>query len=301
MGCNEERDRVRRLITCLARDVKKFRIRMWSLLFPSRSLNHHTARTVPLLSRISTRVLSSFNPAIVHGWKASLLPTSAAATSTRYGCPTILSPVWNPTATTTTSSTTSSSLDRQVRYFGAPKRYKGKGPYIRKKPKGPKRAPRQERAFPLPPPIINGVPRDIRRAEIDQKDQQFAEQLKMKISLQSSVLRFDMTSMPMSDRVKRLLELTNGSQREVVKAQKERGIQLFQKREGDTGSSAVQIVALTTRIQQLQTHVATHRKDYSTKRRLEALYVRRRKLLDYLERKDFESYRNVSKTLGLAR
>lgn len=278
-------------------NVQNFKLRMWSVLFPSRSLGHHTARTSPLLSRISTKVLSSFHPTIVHGWKASLLPTSAAAASTRYGL-TVLRAVWNPSIT---SSITSSSVDRQVRYFGAPKRYKGKGPYIRKKPKGPKRAPRQERAFPLPPPIINGVPREVRRAEIDQKDQQFAEQLKRKISLQSSVLRFDMTSMPMSDRVKRLLELTNGSQREVVKAQKERGIQLFQKREGDTGSSAVQIVALTTRIQQLQTHVATHRKDYSTKRRLEALYVRRRKLLDYLERKDFDSYRNVSKTLGLAR
>lgn len=61
------------------------------------------------------------------------------------------------------------------------------------------------------------------------------------------------------------------------------------------------VIALTTRIQQLQTHVKTHRKDYSGKRGLEALYVRRRKLLDYMERKDFESYRRVVKTLGLAR
>jgi hypothetical protein len=67
----------------------------------------------------------------------------------------------------------------------------------------------------------------MRRAEIDQKDQQFAEQPKMKILQQPSILRFDMTSMPMSDRLKKLLELTNGSQREVIKAEKERGIQLF--------------------------------------------------------------------------
>jgi small subunit ribosomal protein S15 len=284
---------------------------MWSLLlFPSRSLSQ-TATKAPLLFRSSTRLFSSVNTAVGRGWKASasllVLPTSAAVTSRYSAMVSVLHPVWDPTAATATitistaSSSSSSSLDRQVRYFGAPKRYKGKGPYIRKKPKGPKRAPRRERAFPPPPPIINAVPREIRRAEIDQKDQQFADQLKMKISQQHSVLRFDMTSMPMSDRLKRLLELTNGSQREVIKAQKERGIQLFQKREGDTGSSAVQIVALTTRIQQLQTHMATHRKDHSTKRRLDALYVRRRKLLDYLERKDFESFRNVSKTLGLAR
>jgi small subunit ribosomal protein S15 len=116
----------------------------------------------------------------------------------------------------------------------------------------------------------------------------------MKISQQPSILQFDMTSMPMSDQLKRLAELKNGSQREVTKAQKERGIQLFQKREGSTGSSAVQIVTLTTRIQQLQMHLATHRKDHSTKRRLDALCVRQRKLLDYLERKDFES--NLSET-----
>lgn len=284
---------------------------MWSLLFPSKSLSR-TGTKVPLLFRTSTRVVSSVNTAVGRGWKASasllVFPTSAAASSRNSAMISVLRSVWDPTAavstattSTTVSTASSSSLDRQVRYFGAPKRYKGKGPYIRKKPKGPKRAPRRERPFPPPPPILNAIPREIRRAEIDQKDQQFAEQLKMKISQQPSVLRFDMTSMPMSDRLKKLLELTNGSQREVIKAQKERGIQLFQKREGDTGSSAVQIVALTTRIQQLQTHMATHRKDHSTKRRLDALYVRRRKLLDYLERKDFESFRNVSKTLGLAR
>lgn len=67
------------------------------------------------------------------------------------------------------------------------------------------------------------------------------------------------------------------------------------------GSSAVQVVALTTRIQQLQTHMARHKKDKSSKRGLDALYVRRRKVLDYMERKDFDSYRKVVKSLGLAR
>ena len=76
---------------------------------------------------------------------------------------------------------------------------------------------------------------------------------------------------------------------------------LFQLREGDTGSSAVQVVALTTRIQQLQTHMAKHNKDTSTKRGLDALFVRRRKVLDYMERKQFESYRKVVKSLGLVR
>ena len=89
------------------------------------------------------------------------------------------------------------------------------------------------------------------------------------------------------------------NQKEVIKAQKQRGMELFQVREGDTGSSAVQVIALTTRIQQIQTHLREHKKDKHSKRGLDALYVRRRKLLDYMERKDFESYRKVVKTLGL--
>lgn len=116
-----------------------------------------------------------------------------------------------------------------------------------------------------------------------------------------STLRFDMTGLTMSDRVRRLLELTNGSRKEVVKAQKRKGMELFRLREGDTGSSAVQVIAVTTRIQQMQAHLETHKKDFSGKRTLQRLFVRRRKLLDYMERKEFDSYRHVVKTLGLAR
>jgi hypothetical protein len=55
-------------------------------------------------------------------------------------------------------------------------------------------------------------------------------------------LRFGFTEkgLVMSDRVKKLLDLQNGNQKEVIKAQKKRGMELFQVREGDTGSSAVQ-------------------------------------------------------------
>lgn len=133
---------------------------------------------------------------------------------------------------------------------------------------------------------------------------QHADEMKEKIKHQQQQgpsLRFDYTGLEMSDKVRQLLDLTNGSKREVVKAQKQQGMKLFQMREGDTGSSAVQVIAITTRIQQMQSHLATHRKDQSGKRALQRLYVRRRKLLDYMERKEFDSYRHVVKTLGLVR
>mmetsp|Transcript_13678 Transcript_13678/g.28261 ORF Transcript_13678/g.28261 Transcript_13678/m.28261 type:complete len:256 (-) Transcript_13678:99-866(-) len=107
-------------------------------------------------------------------------------------------------------------------------------------------------------------------------------------------------SLKISPRVAQLLALSNGNQRRVVQAQKEAGMKLFEKRPGDTGSSAVQIIALTARIQQMQTHMIMHPKDKSGKRGLQVFITKRRKMLDYLEREDFEEYAKLSQTLGLA-
>lgn len=112
---------------------------------------------------------------------------------------------------------------------------------------------------------------------------------------------FDDLEVEMSPKLRMLFDLTNGNQREVIKAQKAQGMALFMDRDGNTGDSSAQVIALTTRIQQVQTHLASHKKDHSGKRGLDRMYVRRRKLLDYMERTDFESYRKIVKTLGLQR
>lgn len=116
-------------------------------------------------------------------------------------------------------------------------------------------------------------------------------------------LRFHFTNLAqeMSPKVRQLFDLTNGSTKELAQAQRLRAMELFEMRPGDTGSSAVQIMALTSRIQQMQKHVGIHKKDHSGKRGLDAMYVRRRKLLDYLERKDFDTYSVVVKALGLVK
>ncbi|KAL7542305.1 hypothetical protein ACHAXR_011665 [Thalassiosira sp. AJA248-18] len=184
----------------------------------------------------------------------------------------------------------------------------------RQREKMKERAKRVEQGLPAKPrppkyiskdtPVINAKTRVERDTESKTFDTVAAVEMKDKMSAQGEKeenLRFQFDGLVMSDRVRKLFELNNGSQREVVTSQKRRGMELFQVREGDTGSSAVQVVALTTRIQQLQTHMAKHHKDNSTKRGLDALYVRRRKVLDYMERKDFESYRKVVKSLGLVR
>jgi small subunit ribosomal protein S15 len=164
--------------------------------------------------------------------------------------------------------------------------------------------PKPPNFIPKDTPVINAVSKEERLADSRRQDELAAQELKERMQQQKEnnplVLRFGFTDdLVMSDRVRKLLDLHNGNQMEVVKAQKQQAMEIFQEREGDTGSSAVQVIALTTRIQQVQTHITNHKKDKHSKRGLDALYVRRRKLLDYMERKDFSSYRKVVKTLGL--
>ena len=166
--------------------------------------------------------------------------------------------------------------------------------------------PKPHNYIPKDTPVLNAVSKEERLADSKRQDERAAQELQKRMQIQNDtkpeVLRFgftDSSDLVISDRVKKLLNLHNGNQKEVVKAQKQQAMEIFQMREGDTGSSAVQVIALTTRIQQIQTHYSKHKKDKHGKRGLDALYVRRRKLLDYMERKDFESYRKVVKTLGL--
>lgn len=69
--------------------------------------------------------------------------------------------------------------------------------------------------------------------------------------------------------------------------------------EGDTGSPEVQIALLTNRIVELTEHFKTHKKDHHGRRGLLKLVGRRRRLLDYLKRKDIERYRQTLETHGL--
>ena len=69
----------------------------------------------------------------------------------------------------------------------------------------------------------------------------------------------------------------------------------------DTGSAQVQIALLTKRINELTEHLRTHAKDHYSRRGLLMLVGRRRRLLNYLQRKDLEGYRALIKELGLRR
>lgn len=81
--------------------------------------------------------------------------------------------------------------------------------------------------------------------------------------------------------------------------QKEQVVKRYQRSGKDTGSPEVQIALLTERINGLTEHFKTHVKDFHSRRGLLKLVSQRRKLLDYLKRKDAEKYRDLIERLSL--
>jgi small subunit ribosomal protein S15 len=73
----------------------------------------------------------------------------------------------------------------------------------------------------------------------------------------------------------------------------------YQRAQGDTGSPEVQVALLTARINDLTDHFRTHTKDHHSRRGLLKMVSQRRKMLDYLKRKNSDSYRSLIERLGL--
>ena len=76
-------------------------------------------------------------------------------------------------------------------------------------------------------------------------------------------------------------------------------IATYQSKEGDTGSTEVQVALLTERINQLTQHMRENRHDYHTQRGLLKLVGRRRRLLTYLTKEDMARYNQLIRRLGL--
>eukprot|EP00244_Chara_vulgaris_P001859 TRINITY_DN1308_c0_g1_i2.p1 TRINITY_DN1308_c0_g1~~TRINITY_DN1308_c0_g1_i2.p1 ORF type:complete len:210 (+),score=43.17 TRINITY_DN1308_c0_g1_i2:159-788(+) len=73
----------------------------------------------------------------------------------------------------------------------------------------------------------------------------------------------------------------------------------FERRAGDTGSSEVQVALLTYKIKYMTEHLKTHRKDFASRKGLEGMLSKRKRLLHYLRRKDGDMYAQVIGQLGL--
>ena len=87
----------------------------------------------------------------------------------------------------------------------------------------------------------------------------------------------------------------------LTKEEKQVHVGRFGKHDGDTGSPEVQVAMLTQRINELTTHLRSHHKDHYSRRGLLKLVGRRRRLLNYLQKRDLEGYRALIQELGLRR
>lgn len=81
----------------------------------------------------------------------------------------------------------------------------------------------------------------------------------------------------------------------------ERTQKRFELEEGDTGSPEIQVALITERIKYLTEHLKQHKHDFATRRGLLKLVGQRRRLLDYLSKKDVVRYRELIAELKLRR
>ena len=85
----------------------------------------------------------------------------------------------------------------------------------------------------------------------------------------------------------------------ITKEIKEQIIKEYGLKEGDTGSPEVQVALLTYRINDLNEHLKTHKKDFHSRRGLLKMVGQRRNMLAYLKENDLERYRTLIARLGL--
>lgn len=85
----------------------------------------------------------------------------------------------------------------------------------------------------------------------------------------------------------------------LTSAQKAEIVNTYKRAENDTGTPEVQVSLMTGRIKYLTEHFKIHKKDFHSRRGLQALVNQRRKLLKYLKRKDDTRYIALIQSLGL--
>jgi len=85
----------------------------------------------------------------------------------------------------------------------------------------------------------------------------------------------------------------------ITKQEREKIKKELGKHPKDTGSPEIQIALLTKKIENLTEHLKKNKKDHGSKKGLYEMVSRRKKLLDYLRRKDIERYKKIIEKLGL--
>jgi small subunit ribosomal protein S15 len=87
----------------------------------------------------------------------------------------------------------------------------------------------------------------------------------------------------------------------LAKEKKQEVISQHHRAEGDTGSPEVQVALLTSRIEQMTTHLQKHTKDHASRRGLLQMVGRRRRLLEYMRKHNYDGYVAIADKLNIRR
>ena len=85
----------------------------------------------------------------------------------------------------------------------------------------------------------------------------------------------------------------------LLKEEKREIIEKYRTHDTDTGSPAIQVAIMTSRINNLNEHLKSNKKDHHSRRGLVTLVGKRKRLLEYIKNKDIDGYRKLIKSLGL--
>lgn len=99
--------------------------------------------------------------------------------------------------------------------------------------------------------------------------------------------------------MKRAFGFQNAAKPEINRQFVKQMVQIFGRRNGDTGSSEVQMAVMSTKIRYLRKHLLEHPKDVATRRNLEIIVGKRRRIMNYLKRTSFPRYKKAIEILGL--
>lgn len=123
----------------------------------------------------------------------------------------------------------------------------------------------------------------------------------VKTKAAKSATKTEKHSKPVKQSKKTAVSSDQAVQVAIPSAEKQEVIVQFQVKEGDTGSPEVQVALLTKRIEKLVGHLKSNPSDNHSRRGLLGIVSKRRRLLNYLEKKDLARYKDVSQKLGLAK
>lgn len=101
------------------------------------------------------------------------------------------------------------------------------------------------------------------------------------------------------ERIGKTVSFQTANQNQIIRYRIGSAVSSLQMHESDTGSASVQVAVMTEKILNLARHHAMHQKDHQTKRGLQMLSARRKKMLSYLKRSNYEEFNRVAVKLNL--